>query len=427
MFTRQAGPGASRRGHAPTRRSRWPAATSTSARAASPATRRWSARPAPRCCATASGPAPASTSTTIPSCSAPGASAPTCSGWAGKYPDAWHYEHMKDPRSTSPRQHHADLPVAAGAAAGSGRRRRVGAHAALPSACRTTTRTCSPGSAEHAARRATRSWREPRDRRASRPSPDRRSSRSSPTCSGWARTEDVIQPAADQGAGHRRRRHEPRSIRDGGRDRPARLAHRGPDGAVPRVFRRLDSWAYAPRNRARPRRGERGCPSRMEATSEQERADQILGHAAEADGIEEYDNPMPDWWLGLFYRHDHLGRRLRRGLPLHRQPVARQGAGGRDGRGRRALAQGRPSPRRSPSATEAVEAGEAIYQGELRRLSRPGARGRHRPQPGGHHLDSRRDSGRCGADHHRRCAGEGDADLGPDSGAGEDRPGAPPT
>jgi len=28
---------------------------------------------------------------------------------------------------------------------------------------------------------------------------------------------------------------------------------------------------------------------------------QILGHGAEADGIEEYDNPLPDWWVGLLW------------------------------------------------------------------------------------------------------------------------------
>ena len=26
----------------------------------------------------------------------------------------------------------------------------------------------------------------------------------------------------------------------------------------------------------------------------------LLGHTDEADGIDEYDNPLPDWWVGMF-------------------------------------------------------------------------------------------------------------------------------
>ena len=39
---------------------------------------------------------------TIRSCGARSAPGRTCTALGGKYPDAWHYNHMDDPRSTSP-------------------------------------------------------------------------------------------------------------------------------------------------------------------------------------------------------------------------------------------------------------------------------------------------------------------------------------
>ena len=89
--------------------------------------------------------------------------------------------------------------------------------------------------------------------------------------------------------------------------------------------------------------------------------DQTLGHADESDGIEEYDNPLPDWWVGLFWLTIvwAIGYSVHYHVVAHRSPQQALAAELAD------------AARRWPEADkttpvvlshESVEEGEKIYQ-----------------------------------------------------------------
>ena len=106
----------------------------------------------------------------------------------GKYPDAWHFHHMDDPRSTSPGSIMPPYPWLLTQKLDTQPHRGQDHHAAARSACRIPRvtsvrrrRTCSAQAAVD--RRPASSRGRPR-----RVAPTARSSRSSPTCSGSART-----------------------------------------------------------------------------------------------------------------------------------------------------------------------------------------------------------------------------------------------
>jgi cytochrome c oxidase cbb3-type subunit 3 len=95
--------------------------------------------------------------------------------------------------------------------------------------------------------------------------------------------------------------------------------------------------------------------------SDRRAQNRVLGHADEADGIEEYDNPLPDWWLGMF-----VGTVIWAGVYAvhyhfiaHRSPVKELAAEMADARKRWPESEAPALVVLSPAA---ISAGEAIYK-----------------------------------------------------------------
>lgn len=90
--------------------------------------------------------------------------------------------------------------------------------------------------------------------------------------------------------------------------------------------------------------------------------DQLLGHADEADGIEEYDNALPDWWLGLFWFTIIWAA----AYALHYHVIADRSLEGRLAAELAAAEQRWPAsaaPAEFVVTAELAAAGQALYQG----------------------------------------------------------------
>jgi hypothetical protein len=146
--------------------------------------------------------------------------------------------------------------------------------------------------------------------------------------------------------------------------------------------------------------------------------DQMLGHADEADGIEEYDNPLPDWWLGLFWftiiwavaytLHYHViaDRSQEKALAAEIAAAeARWPAGG-------AAAEFVVTP-------ELADGGARVYQTNCGGVSRRMRWRAASAAPERRRVAARRFAAGSAAHGERGRAGEGHAGVGPDPGTGE--------